>query len=362
MARVVIAPDSFKGSATNSDIALWISEGWASVRPGDEIIQIPMADGGEGTLNTIAAIRDDVDFSTLSVVGADGRRNRAHWLLLDDGSAIVELANACGITLMDQLNPLGAHTYGLGQVLNEVRRHSDVERIYIALGGSASTDGGSGALRALGFRFLDQMGAEIPLGGAGLNQLAEIDSSNFLHPPKGGVTCMVDVSNPLLGAMGAAAVFAPQKGATKEQIRILESGLQKFQAISSVPDSPGSGSAGGTAYGLRGGWGAKYVAGSAAIGELVGLPEAIASADFVVTGEGKLDSQSWSGKAVSYVKQISTALGKPVGYCVGSTAVSFPIDAFAGVSLVALSGSGESAMDDTKRWVVAAGKIMAAKV
>ncbi|MEI6216200.1 MAG: glycerate kinase [Actinomycetes bacterium] len=356
MSRIVIAPDSFKGSATNSEVAQWLAEGWLEVRPNDQLILIPMADGGEGTLEAIAAARDDVEKSTLSVIGADGRTNRAHWLLLDEGSAIVELASASGITMMAKLEPLTAHTYGLGQVLNEVRRHPDVERIYVALGGSGSTDGGSGALRALGFSFLDSMGDEIPLGGAGLNDLAEIDSSNFLHPPKGGVICLVDVSNPMLGEMGAAAVFGPQKGATEADIAVLESGLRKFSQICKVTDSAGSGSAGGTSYGLRAGWGAKYVSGSAAVGKIVGVAEAIAEADLVITGEGRLDSQSWSGKVVGYIRQVATSLERPVAYCVGSKAIDFPEDAEMGITLVDLAGSGEAAMDDTKRWVVEAGK------
>ncbi|MEI6407170.1 MAG: glycerate kinase [Actinomycetes bacterium] len=355
MARIVIAPDSFKGSASNSDVAQWIGEGWLQVRPHDEIIYIPMADGGEGTITTIANVREDVEKSTLSVIGADGRTNRAYWILLDDGTAIVELANASGITLVEKLDALSCHTYGLGQVLNEARRHPEVERIFIALGGSASTDGGTGALRALGFSFLDSMGDEIELGGAGLNELAEIDSSNFLHPPKGGVTCMVDVSNPLLGPLGAAAIFGPQKGATAEDVATLETGLQQFMKVCKVEDAPGSGAAGGTAYGMRAGWGAKYVSGAASVATFVGLPEAIAVADLVITGEGRLDSQSWSGKVVGYVRQLSGALGKPVGYCVGSQSEDFPNDAFGGVSLVALAGSGEEAMDNTRHWVVQAG-------
>jgi glycerate kinase len=360
MAHVVIAPDSFKGSATNEEIASWLREGWLSIRPADTVICIPMADGGEGTLKTIRNQREDVEIFTLSVIGADGRTNRAQWLLLDDGSAVLELALTSGITLMEKLNPLGAHTFGLGQLLNEVRRHPDVERIYVALGGSGSTDGGTGALRALGFKFLDDVGDEIPLGGEGLNQLAEIDSTNFSRPPKGGVICLVDVSNPLLGKLGAAEVFAPQKGANSEQIKVLENGLRKFAEVCGFPDSPGSGAAGGTAYGLRAGWGAEIVSGAAAISEMVGLPEAIAAADYVITGEGQLDSQSWGGKVVGYVRSLAHALNRPVGYCVGASAIEFPDDAFTSIALVSLAGSSAVAMVAPRAWVVQGGKDMAA--
>jgi glycerate kinase len=360
MANIVIAPDSFKGSATNEEIAQWLREGWLSIRPMDTVVCIPMADGGEGTLKTIESQREDVEISTLSVIGADGRTNRAQWLLLDDGSAVIELAMTSGITLMEKLNPLGAHTFGLGQLLSEVRCHPEVERIYVALGGSGSTDGGTGALRALGFKFLDEIGDEIPLGGEGLNDLVEIDTFNFSHPPKGGVICLVDVSNPLLGAMGAAEVFGPQKGANNEQIKVLADGLRKFAEVCGFPDSPGSGAAGGTAFGLRAGWGAKLVSGAAAISEMVGLPEAIIAADYVITGEGRLDSQSWGGKVVGYVRSLAHALNKPVGYCVGSTVIEFPEDAFASIALVTLAGSTEASMKNPKAWIVCAGKELAA--
>ncbi len=359
MTQVVIAPDSFKGSATNSEIAAWLREGWLSIRPADTVICIPMADGGEGTLTTIAGQREDAEVSTLSVIGADGRSNRAQWILLDDGTAVVELALTSGITHMKTLDPLGAHTFGLGQLLSEVRRHPDVERIHVALGGSGSTDGGTGALRALGFRFLDGNADEIALGGGGLNDLVEIDATNFLHPPRDGVLCLVDVSNPLLGDKGAAAIFAPQKGANADQIQILENGLKKFAEVTGFSDSPGSGAAGGTAYGLRAGWGAKIVSGAAAISEMVGLPEAIAAADYVLTGEGRLDEQSWGGKVVGYVRSLANALGKPVGYCVGSSGIDFPEDAFATIDLAILSGSMEASLADPKTWIVRAGKEIA---
>jgi glycerate kinase len=362
MTRVVIAPDSFKGSATNEEIAFWLREGWLSVRPADTVVCIPMADGGEGTLKTIQSQREDADVATLSVIGADGRTNRAQWILLDDGTAVVELAMTSGITHMERLDPLGAHTFGLGQLLNEVRRHPDVERIYVALGGSGSTDGGTGALRALGFTFLNEIGGEIPLGGAGLNNLSTIETANFLRPPKGGVTCLVDVSNPLLGDKGAAAVFAPQKGANAEQIKVLENGLRKFAEVSGFPDSAGSGAAGGTAYGLRAAWGAKIVSGAAAISEMVRLPEAIAAADYVITGEGQLDVQSWAGKVVGYVRSLADALNKPVGYCVGSATIEFPEDAFAAIALDTLADSKEASIENPRAWVVLAGNAMALAV
>ena len=359
MPRIVIAPDSFKGSTFNVDVATWIRLGWKSVRPNDVVIEKPMADGGEGTVETIAQNRDDVEKFTISVVGADGGSNRATWLLFDNGSAVVELASASGITLVKELDALGCHTYGLGQVLQEVSKHPEVTKIFIALGGSASTDGGTGALRALGFSFLDELGDELSLGGAGLVDLAEIDTSNFIKPPRGGVVCLVDVSNPLLGDNGAAAVFGPQKGATPEDIQELESGLARFVEVCGVPDSPGSGAAGGTAYGFRAAWGATFAAGSAIVSEMVGLPQEMEKADLVITGEGQLDSQSWNGKVVGYVRSLAGALDKPVAYVVGNATIDFPDDAFLGLSLTSMSGSKEEAIASTGEWLFAAGKELA---
>ena len=359
MSRIVIAPDTFKGSTINVDVATWIRLGWKSVRPNDVVVEIPMADGGEGTIETIAQNREDVEKFTISVIGADGGTNRAVWLLFDNGSAVVELANASGITHVKDLDALGAHTYGLGQVLQEVSKHPEVNKIFIAVGGSASTDGGTGALRALGFGFLDELGDELALGGAGLVDLAEIDTSNFIKPPRGGVVCLVDVSNPLLGPEGAAAIFAPQKGATAEDVTELDRGLARFVEVCGVPDSPGSGAAGGTAYGFRAAWGATFAAGSAIISEMVGLPQEIEQADLIITGEGQLDSQSWNGKVVGYIRSLSKALNRKVAYVVGNATVGFPDEAFLGLSLTTMSGSKEEAMASTGEWLFAAGKELA---
>lgn len=236
MARIVIAPDSFKGSISSSDAAHAIAQGWLSVRPQDEVIEIPFADGGEGSLDAIEKSRPDSNR-----VHADN----GYWLYLPEGVAVVELAQVSGITLLANLDPMNAHTFELGILLAHAAQDSRVSKIFVALGGSASTDGGVGALMALGYRFLDRDGNEIGKGGRELLRIAFIDSSNAIKPPAQGVVALVDVQSPLLGAHGAAATYAPQKGATTQQIVELEKGLSHLLSIVGRADSAGSGAAGG---------------------------------------------------------------------------------------------------------------------
>ena len=353
--KVLVAPDSFKGSISNVEAALAIRAGWLIERPDDVIICKPMADGGEGTLETIAsanreAIRIEIDMP-----------HRPYWLLTSDGTACVELASVCGITLLEELDPLHANTYSLGVVLKTVANDKRVKKIIISVGGSASTDGGVGAVMALGGRFLNNEGDEIALGGIGLSELASIDLSNLIPAPTGGVVCLADVTNPLLGEFGAAAIFAPQKGASAEDVLILEAGLKKLQNIAALQEFPGAGAAGGTPYGLRLAWSATLESGSQTIAELIQLEEAIRGCDLVITGEGRLDSQSQHGKVVGTVVVLARKYGKPIRYCVGSSAVAF--DSFSnenGVSLVEIAPSLEDAMGQSQYWLVQAGAKLAA--
>ena len=344
--KVLIAPDSFKGSISNSDCARAIAKGWLSVRPHDLLTLLPMADGGEGTLETLL-------FSTSTSVRVatkpgDGR----FWLLLQDGTAVVELANICGITRSSTLNPLGASTFELGQVLLEVLQDSRVMRLSVAVGGSGSTDGGAGALMALGARFINGKGESISLGGGGLSELAAIDLSEIPAAPAGRVVCLSDVTNPLLGKLGSARVFASQKGASAEEIIALESGLQVLQQVAARSDFPGAGAAGGTPFGLSLTWDVSIESGALAVGAMIGLEKAIEESDLVITGEGRLDSQSYYGKVVGTVTSLANQLGKRTLYCVGSS--SEPIDNL-GVALVDLAPSLQEAMIHPGKWLVQAG-------
>src|ERR1035437_4283026 len=210
--KVVIAPDSFKGTIANFEAARAIAECWLIVRPMDEVILLPMADGGEGTLETIAASQLDAVSVSLTV------GNQISWLLLRDGTAIVELARICGITRLKDLDPMRSHTYLFGEALKSAALDSRVKRIVATVGGSASTDGGVGALVALGARFLNDKGELIQFGGIGLQDIASIDLAGMTSLPVGGVACLIDVINPLLGTTGSARIFSSQKGATADQI------------------------------------------------------------------------------------------------------------------------------------------------
>ena len=332
MARIVIAPDSFKGSISSSNAARAIAQGWLSIRPSDEVIEIPFADGGEGSLDAIEKSRPD----SVRINAGTG-----YWLYLPEGIAVVELAQVSGITLLKTLDPMNAHTYELGIVLAHAAQDSRVTKIFVALGGSASTDGGVGALMALGYRFLDTDGKEIGKGGGELLRIASIDSSNAIAAPAQGVVALVDVQSPLLGTNGAAATYAPQKGATPQQIVELEKGLSHLLSIVGRADSAGSGAAGGTSFGLRAMWGATFESGAEAIARIVSLRDAIAGADLVITGEGRLDEQSFVGKGVGYIRELAQKNSVDIAYCVGARKVEFP-DGSKGVTLNELVSSDEA--------------------
>ena len=350
MSRILIAPDSFKGSASSIEVANAIAKGWHSVRPHDELIQLPFADGGEGTLLAIESALPSSQRIYCTEVSSD-----AYWLLLDGSTAVVELAQTSGLALATVLDPMGAHTFKFGQVLASAAQDSRVKRIFCALGGSASTDAGVGALTALGFEFLDSNGVSVGLGGESLVKIAKIISTNAIAPPPGGVVLLVDVRSPLLGDAGAASVFAPQKGATQEQVVELENALAHFASLTSKPDSPGSGSAGGSAFGLSALWKATIENGAAKLAEICGIDLAMVGADLVITGEGRLDSQSFQGKVVGYMSAKAAAEQVSIAYCVGSKEGSFPSQSLGGVSLSVLAGSSALAMQNPEKYLIEAG-------
>lgn len=350
MSRILIAPDSFKGSATSIDVARAIAQGWKSLRPDDEVIQIPFADGGEGTLLAVEYARQLSQRIYCPSVSPD-----AYWLLLDGSTALVELAQTSGLTLLPTLDPMGAHTFAFGQVLAMAAQDPRVERIYCALGGSASTDAGVGALMALGIRFLNAQGVSIDLGGENLLAIESISTQGAITPPKDGVVLLVDVNSPLLGANGAAAIYSPQKGATKDQVLRLENALQHFASLTGTLDTPGSGAAGGSAFGLCALWGARIEKGAPKIAELCGLDSAMADADLVITGEGRLDFQSFQGKVVGHISQLAASAHVPIAYCVGSLEGDFPSQSVGGVSLSTLAGDSALAMSDPEKYLFEAG-------
>ena len=353
---VVIAPDSFKGTLSATDAAQAIAEGWSSVRPDDTLRLHPQADGGEGTLDAIeAAYPDAARRSIADITGPDGRRTTGEWLELPGGTAVVELAQCAGLPLMATLDPLGATSRGLGDVIAAALA-AGATSLVIGLGGSASTDAGAGALEALGLRLYDSHHGLLGHGGGALASLHHVDSSRLATPPPGGVTLLTDVDTPLLGRNGAAAVFGPQKGADPAQVLSLDAALSRFALI--VGGSPmvaGTGAAGGTAFGFQALWGATIEPGARRIASLSGLIAALDGADLVLTGEGRFDSQSLSGKVVGSVLGLAGAV--PVGVIAGSLAQE-PSTHWS-ASLETLSGSREAAMNDTARWLREAGALAA---
>lgn len=334
--RVIVAPDSFKGTAEAPEVAAALAAGWRSVRPRDEVVEIPMADGGEGTLDALAAGVSGSVRVPVRVTGPDDRPVDAVFLRLPDGIAVVELASTSGITLLDPLRPLTAHTGGFGAAIRAAL-DAGATGLLLAIGGSASTDGGAGMLQQLGARLLDADGREIPDGGAGLLQLVEIDPAGLLAMPGRGVRVLTDVVNPLLGPEGAAAVYGPQKGARPEEVRMLEAGLARLAAL--LPADPmarGAGAAGGTGFALLA-WGATLLPGAAAVAETAGLLPAIRGADLVITGEGRFDAQSAQGKVPGAVRALAVEADVPIALVAGAIDAE-PTGYSAAVSLTDLVG------------------------
>lgn len=339
------------------DAAAAIADGWRELRPHDLLTLLPQADGGEGTLDALErALPHSVRHSAGLVTGPDGRPTPGEWLQLPGDIAVVELAQCSGLTLMSDPDPLGATTRGLGEVIL-VALAAGASSLVIALGGSASTDGGTGALRALGLRLVDESGAPLRDGGGALAGLAQFESA-IVAPPPGGVTLLTDVAAPLLGPTGAAAVFGPQKGADANVVAALETGLTTLaHHIGGEPHSLGSGAAGGAAYGFATLWSANLTPGAKFIQHLTGLDELISTADVVVTGEGRFDETSTTGKVVGEVLSLTSQFAACVAVIAGSFATS---SGHWDCSLSQLAGSEETAITQPLPHLHRAGRLAAA--
>jgi glycerate kinase len=360
MAKVVIAPDSFKGTLGAASAAEAVAAGWREVRPDDEVLTLPLADGGEGTLEALGHDQPGSSWRSVPVSGPDGRPVDAAWLLLPDGTAVVEMARAAGLPLLEHPDPMGATTRGLGELLAAVVADPGVQRVMLTLGGSATTDGGTGALAALGARFLDADGADLPPGGGALARLDRVDLTGLTPPPTGGVQCLVDVTAPLLGPLGAAGQFGPQKGATPEQVAALDAALTRLSdLLGGDRDAPGAGAAGGTAYGFAVAWGAAFVSGAQAVAAAAGLDAALTGAALVVTGEGQFDAQSLRGKVVGDLVDRAARAGVPVTVVAGRVDADGDLPVRGALSLTDLAGSVGAAMADPARWLAEAGRRLA---
>lgn len=328
---VVVAPDSFGGALDSVGVAAAIAAGWSDVRPTDTVVRKPMADGGEGTLAAVAeALAEEAERRSVETSDPLGRPVSAEWLLLNQGrSAFVEMAAASGLAHLrpDERTPdnaARASTRGTGDLIRAAL-DAGVEEVTIGLGGSATTDGGSGMLRALGLRLRGRDGQEIPDGGGALAQLDRIDASG-LDPRLREVKLVVasDVNNPLCGPRGAAATYGPQKGADEATVQRLDAALATYgRAIESatgrlVADLPGAGAAGGTTAGLLGFTGAMLRHGVEVVAELVGLAQALEAADLVITGEGRADEQTLQGKTAMGVATLARPRNTPVALLCGA--------------------------------------------
>jgi len=358
VSKILIAPDSFKGSATSAQVAKALAAGWKISRPNDEIVIAPFADGGEGTLDCIESVTPGSVRIPIMVQGATGIEHQSSWLLVGADTAVIEMATLCGITTVDQLDPLGAHSYGLGQAILAALADDRVNEILIAVGGSASTDAGMGALTALGFKALDADGKELARGGGDLHRFARIEVPNELRTLSRGMKILVDVQSPLTGLNGAAHIFGPQKGADATQVEQLDKGLAHFLKILNVEDRPGFGAAGGVSCGLAVVLGASIVSGVSTIAELIGLEEKIKEADCVITGEGSFDDQSYRGKAVGYLLERAKEIERPVMIACG---VNKNAESSSILSLVELAPSVQSAIDDSQHWLIECGKVLASR-
>ena len=323
--RILIAPDSFGGALDSVGVADAIAAGWSRARPDDEIVRRPMADGGEGTLAALAAaLGDGAERRRVSTVDPLGRPIDADWLALDGGhGAFIEMAAASGLARLAPEERTAdsvrrASTRGTGDLVRAAL-DAGVSRITVGLGGSATNDGGSGLLRALGARFLDAAGHDLAEGGAALAMLDRIDAS-ALDPRLSNVELVVasDVTNTLVGSGGASAVYGPQKGADPDTVRELDAALARYgRAIETatgrlVADLPGAGAAGGTTAALLGFTGAVLRPGVEVVAELIGLAEALESASLVITGEGRADEQTLHGKTAMGVASLARPRRTPV--------------------------------------------------
>lgn len=324
--RVVIAPDKFKGSLTSAEAAAAMAEGVLAVYPEASVTVVPVADGGEGTLD--AAIAAGADLRPARVSGPLGRETSAVWAL-SGGTALIETARASGLTLLGPSpeTALAATSYGSGQLIAEALA-AGVDSIILGIGGSAMTDGGSGALTALGLKILDDAGNPVPPGGAGLLRAASVDASG-LDPRLASVQLRIaaDVRNPLLGYEGAAAVFSAQKGADAAAQDLLEEALGNWarllkEATGVDVDVPGAGAAGGFPSGFLAFTNASLQPGFELLSAFTGLAEALTRCDLVLTGEGSLDEQSRYGKAPLEVALLARDAGIPVVAVAGQITLS----------------------------------------
>jgi glycerate kinase len=318
--RIVIAPDSFKECLSATQVAFAISEGIKKTVPEAEIICIPIADGGEGTVEALVTATVGKVIQVASVDALNRPIQSFYGILGDSKTAVIEMAAASGLELIapEDRNPMITSTYGTGLLLKAAMEAGFTE-IILGIGGSATNDGGAGMAQALGFKLLDKNNNQISFGGGSLGELHRIDFSN-VNPllQKVKITVACDVQNPLLGTFGASRVYGPQKGGTPEMVETLEKNMTHFAQVLQqefgfdYANIPGAGAAGGLGAGLMAFCKAEMLAGFNLISKLTCLEEHIQNASLVFTAEGKIDSQTAFGKTISGVAQSGKKYQVPV--------------------------------------------------
>jgi glycerate kinase len=343
--RIVVAPDSFKGSLSALAVAEAVERGLRAVWPDAEVRKVPIADGGEGTVDALV-VATGGRLEERTVRGPLGEPVRARWGVLGDGAtAVIEMAAASGLPLVpkERRDPRVTTTYGTGELVRAAL-DAGLTRLVVGIGGSATNDGGTGLARALGVRFLDAAGADLPEGGAALARLARVDTSR-IDPRLASVTLTVacDVDNPLTGPRGASAVYGPQKGATPDVVKELDAALGHYAGLAQaatgrdVASLPGAGAAGGLGAGLLFFTPARLRPGVEIVLETTGFEALVEGADLVVTGEGRTDFQTAMGKAPVGVAAVAKRHGVPVVCLAGGLGdgaddvLAKGIDALAGV-------------------------------
>ena len=337
--KIVVAPDKFKGSLPATKVAAAIAAGLHAGRPGAEVVTIPVADGGEGTVD--AAVAAGYERVPVTAAGPAGDPVRASYARRGE-VAVVELAGVCGLARLPggRPAPLTASSFGAGEVLRAALE-SGVRRIVFGVGGSASTDGGAGLLQALGARVLDTSGEPVRPGGAGLREVAALDLTGLhraLYPAD--IILAADVDNPLTGPDGAAEVYGPQKGASPAEVAALDAGLRRWAAVVAAAvgrdwsRTPGAGAAGGVGFAALAVLGATRRPGIELVLDLAGFETALDGADLVITGEGSLDAQSLAGKTPVGVARAAARRGIAVVAVAGRSTLREAELAAAGIAAV----------------------------
>jgi glycerate kinase len=358
--KIVIAPDSFKESISAPAAAEAIARGVKAAFPGAQTVCVPMADGGEGTVEAVlAATSGEARMQTVN--DALGHKVDAAWGMLADGTAVIEMAAASGLELIApaRRDPMRASSHGVGELILAAL-DAGARHIILGLGGSATNDAGAGMLTALGARLLDAEGHSLPPGGGALARIAAIDVRGLDARLSGTrIDVASDVDNPLCGPQGASHVFGPQKGATPEQVRELDQALERFADICARSlgvdhrDAPGAGAAGGLGFAAKAFLDARFRPGVDIVAELGGLAQAVEGATLVFTGEGRMDAQTLRGKTPAGVARIARQAGVPVVALAGSLGEGYEALHACGISAAFSLAPGpitlQQALNDAER-------------